>query len=845
VWVRCEEFEQAMELGLVAILLGDRDLGTCSQVEAGRRLLARLSELQSADRVGIVVVDDAQWMDRSSAQALRFALRRTRVDRILFLLARRPGARGATDRWTADPSATTLITPGPLGPEAVGELAQRLRGWRLSPRQADALARRTEGVPLLVGAFLRGAPSPTALVEGAEVPATVAEAASRLLAGVDEGARRLVEASAVVAEPIELLILGRIAQVSEAGRAATEGAAAGLLRLGGGELVDSAHALLRDAVYAAISVDDRRRLHARAAEETSGDRRLAHRAAATAQPDPELVEALLAAADLARESLRFGRAATLRLRARSVCGDVDRRDALLLEAVLGFVEAEELDRAETWAVRARQAPPSALRSLALGLLAREQGRVGEATTLLWDARRRARTDGDLVMQDRADLAAAVLHVRLNDSGPALDILRGSPAADDPELTTDLLTTRGIAQWQAGTAEQALVLLQAAPTTPEAAPWHADLVAVRGMVQLYAGNLAAALADLDTAVAQTHLWRPSTNQTRTFVLRSSTRMFLGDWDGAAVDAAAARALAEASPESWSLALTSAVSAEVPTQRGQWDVAAGHLERARTALTTLPTEPVDDAVAYHEMTLALARDDPEEVQRVLWTRRSEEYLVRLAALRSYRWILPGWIAACLRLGQLAAAELELARYVTLLRRWPGGPAPGRLGWLRGRLAEARGDPLTARSSYAEDLADPRTATVPFVHAQLLYASGRLERAVGNRRVAVDRLAAARGLFLELGAVPDVERCREALGDAGLRSSVADPLSLTAREEDVAALVGRGHTNKEVAAELFLTDKTVEHHLHHVYRKLGITTRQELRRLRSRAVGVQRRPPGSPTG
>lgn len=70
---------------------------------------------------------------------------------------------------------------------------------------------------------------------------------------------------------------------------------------------------------------------------------------------------------------------------------------------------------------------------------------------------------------------------------------------------------------------------------------------------------------------------------------------------------------------------------------------------------------------------------------------------------------------------------------------------------------------------------------------------------------------------------------LAACGLQATLGDPLRLTPREEDVVSLVARGYTNKEVAAELYLTPKTVEFHLRKIYAKLGIRTRGELRRLR----------------
>ena len=252
-------------------------------------------------------------------------------------------------------------------------------------------------------------------------------------------------------------------------------------------------------------------------------------------------------------------------------------------------------------------------------------------------------------------------------------------------------------------------------------------------------------------------------------------------------------------------------------------------AKVALGTLASIQVADSVAAHETDLLLARQDYGGVRALLEPLRGEEHLGRLAAFRAYRSVLPAWIIACVGLDRNADAERSLADYELMLQRWPGGPTPSRLGRLRGLVAEARGEPRSARGHYAEDLQDPAVLQVPFVHAQTLLAAGRLERALGNRRAAIEHLGQAQSIFAGLRAQPHLERCVAELTACGLRSTIASPLALTGREEDVAGLVARGYTNKEVGAELFLTAKAVEYHLRHIYAKLGLTSRRELRRQR----------------
>lgn len=828
--LRCDEFEADLAFGAVGMLL-DEPMPAGSEVEAGRRLLARLSDIQdSGAGVTVLAIDDAQWLDRPSAQALRFALRRLRADRVLSVIARRPAPAHHDPSGIVEADVTTVVRPAPLSADSVRQLAWQLRAWNLSQAAAERLAHRTGGVPLLLGAVLRGAADMGHLESGAEVTSTAAAAASRLLESVPRPTRRLVQASSVFAEPAEVLVLGRLARVEDPFAAVGAGVTAGLLKTGPNDVVGCSHDLLREAVYSAIPLDVRRKLHERAARWTTGERRLAHRASASERPDPSLTTELVRAADVARAGLRYDLAATQRLRARSVSDDPAQRDDLLLEALIDRAAAQDLVGAAELAELADGLSPSALRSLALGLLARDSGRVGEARFLLQDAVSRARSNGDRATLRRAQLAAAVFYVRITEGQAAVDVIGDADRASDPELAGDARATKGIGLWETGDVARALALLDSAQLSRGGTAWEADLLGVRGMIRLFAGQLPQALSDFDHAVAMTHLWRPSTNQSRIYVMRSVARFELGDWDGAAVDAGAARALSEGGSEAWSIPLARAVAVDVLLGRGQWTAAADHLDVAKAALAHLAPIQGADLVASRETALLLARQDFTGAVALLQPLQKEEYLTRVAPYRSHRWVVPAWVTACVQLGRLVEAEDALRRYEVMLDRWPGGPTPSRLAWLRGLIAESRGEPRLAQGHYADELTDPQALGVPYAHAQALYAAGRLERALGQRRRAVEHLAQAQVIFARLRAVPFLQRCVAELNACGMQATMTSPLTLTEREEDVAALVARGYSNKEVAAELFVTAKGVEFHLSNIYRKLGVSSRQELRRLRA---------------
>ena len=487
IWLRCDQFEQDLTFAAAALLLG-RDIdATSSELEVGRALLARLGDTRSGQDVTVLAVDDAHWMDGPSARALRFALRRLRVEPLLAILARRPNAPPADLFATEDPRASTVVRLTPLDRAAVRDLASGIRGWTLAGTTAARVVEQTGGSPLLISTVLRNVTDDRQLQTWTDVPATAATAASRLLGSLDEESRRLVEAAAVLAEPADLVTLGGVAEVTAAAPRAHAAAAAGLLAMDSTGAVSSAHTLLREAVYDLLPLGRRQALHLRAADWTSGDRRLVHRAAAVSRPDPRLVAELVTAADLARSSRRYDLAAAHRLRARSISAEPGERDILLCEALIDRVSAQDLDGADALAEQALALAPSPLRSLALGLLARERGRVGEARTWLHEARGGAAEPPDLRVRHRAAVAAASLHTRLGEGTLALSALETVEHVDDPVLAGDAAVLRGMGRWQSGDTGGALAELEDVSLSPEGSAWEADLLGLRGMVHLYAGS----------------------------------------------------------------------------------------------------------------------------------------------------------------------------------------------------------------------------------------------------------------------------------------------------------------------------------------------------------------------
>jgi DNA-binding CsgD family transcriptional regulator len=154
--------------------------------------------------------------------------------------------------------------------------------------------------------------------------------------------------------------------------------------------------------------------------------------------------------------------------------------------------------------------------------------------------------------------------------------------------------------------------------------------------------------------------------------------------------------------------------------------------------------------------------------------------------------------------------------------------RLARVRGRLEAARGRLPAAEEAFGRAAGESERLSLPFQRALTELAHGQVLRRAGKRRAAAQRLAAARERFAGLRARPYAQRCEQELAACGLAPAKRrefDPSRLTAQELAVARLVAVGMSNRQVASELFVSIKTVQFHLTHIYAKLGVSSRAEL--------------------
>ncbi|WP_341769754.1 LuxR C-terminal-related transcriptional regulator [Agromyces protaetiae] len=193
----------------------------------------------------------------------------------------------------------------------------------------------------------------------------------------------------------------------------------------------------------------------------------------------------------------------------------------------------------------------------------------------------------------------------------------------------------------------------------------------------------------------------------------------------------------------------------------------------------------------------------------------------------WWLPVLADLQLATGRLDPAEktLEALAHAPATGAW----IPVTRAWLGGRLAEARGDKARARGLYERGLEVKPVGGEPlWTRGQLLESYSGLLVATGELARGVRALKRTAQVYATVGARPALERVQQRIEALDVPAPAPWARELSSREHEIAAMVGRGFTNPEVAAELAISPKTVEYHLAKIYAKLGVPNRRGLRDL-----------------
>ncbi|WCE02497.1 AAA family ATPase (plasmid) [Streptomyces sp. HUAS 31] len=852
---RCDPSEQDLAFGPIqqlisatpGTLLDDFPLlkgpipATMPPYEVGRQLLELTSALQARRPIALVV-DDLQWADTASLHAWGFVLRRLDADALLVALTLRtthrerdPKLEEMLRRLVTDVRGNVRLPLEGLATGQVAELIEGTTGQPVSEANAARMRRHTGGNPLYVTSLLAELPKGDlagAPVTALPVPLSLATAIHGQLLNLPEPSRALAEAAAVLGTPMPLALVGKMAGVKAPAAALEAALEAGLMRWLPNEPsapVELTHELQRQAVIEAIPPDRLRQLHAKAEHLVDRHAAWAHRVGAAGPTDLRLAAELVTAADEEFAAGDADRSATLLLYAADLEATRVQRERHLLTAVARLAAFERYTRIATLLTRVRATEPCAMRCLVLGADAMNRGMLAAAEAHYAEAVARSEEEGDTWTGLMAQVAMSGV---LNFLGRHDEGIRAArqALAIDPDMSWALVNlSTGLALAEGAPA----ALRELAQVTPEVVrsaargkPAGAHLLTVQGAIRITAGSLTAGIEDCALAVRLSRSHGVPALADFAYGLTAAAQYLLGDWDDVPISVDHAHAITsngdgKAAAYDWEYSAAVWLAAG----RGEWDRAEEHLRAAESRSGLEGNAHNSTLMAISRAVLAQARGDQHAMLQAVepllqaeagWPRHLQVFWL---PLHSEALIAAG------RLDQAATAVARLqataARDIPCLRT--------AAAWLSGRLAERLGDTARARTIYEQGLSPGPQADVVLLHrAMLEHAHGRIMHLEGQTADAAKWLDQARHRLEKVRARPFLERLAGDIPTPRTPSvpGPANPVALSGRERDIAHLIGRGLTNKEIANELFVSSKTVEYHLSHIYLKFGFSNRRELR-------------------
>jgi DNA-binding CsgD family transcriptional regulator len=722
-----------------------------------------------------------------------------------------------------------------LGPEEVAALATALTAGPVDDEAVRWLCRGTGGHPLYLRTVLsEGFDFEPRAVGRLVLPRSLAVAIGDHLGVLPPETRSVLEMLSVLNLRMPLAQLGQAAQIDSPSAAVESAVASGLADWSPEEPSCPAairHLLVRDAIYAGIPAAQRRMLHARAASMVGESASWEHRVAALDRPDEGLVAEL---EHLAGEEVAGGRlelAATRLQWASDISAARADRERRLLTAALQLTLAAG-SRGLALRPAVEEAAPSPLRSCVLGTMAFSSGQLGEAEQWFSQALAVARDDPD------GRPLAALIASRLADTygllgeGDKVQALgRWAPGTGclDAAAVSRVHTMIAIGACQVAGPREALAELGHLNADPaRVSPVDASGLSFRGVFRMLAGDLGQAVRDPTASLKLVRRGVTLIFSLRAYGYLALAQYLAGEWDDTLMTCEQGFSAAAIGARRFELPLLHLAASCVPAGRG----AAEQTERhARLAVVQAAA-----GLDYGQERLYAA------MARALVCQASGDYPGMAGALgpwqddaaldghgRMYAMLWRPLLAE----GLIGSGQLHQAAAVVDRLRAGGlaGYLQPALAWLEGWLAEQRGAPEQAGRIYQRGEDTASTQSLVYT-ARLLLPHGRLLRRTGNRKDAIERLRRAYDLYTVLRAAPFIGLTEQELAACHLPGNPATKqqpvLALTSRETEVAHLVGKGLSNPEIAAELFISRKAVEYHLGNIYAKCGLHGRQQLRRF-----------------
>ena len=808
----------------------------------GLAVLSLLSEAADQEPL-LCVIDDAQWLDQASAQALGFVARRLLAEPVALVVAsREPG-----EEFGGLPE----LLVGGLCEGDARELLSSVIGGPLDERVRDRIIAETRGNPLALLELPRGVtPAELAggfglpeLPGGPGLPGRIEDNFRRRLEVLPAATRRLMLVAAAEPAGDPALVWRAAERLGIWAEAVAPAADAGLLTIG--ERVMFRHPLVRSAVYRAASPPERRAAHQALAGATDPradpDRYAWHRAQATPGPDEEVAAELERSAGRAQARGGLAAAAAFLERSAALTLDPARRAGRALAAAQATYQTGAFDATLRLLAAAEAGPLDELQRARadrlLGQITFASGRGSDTPSLLLKAARQFEPlDPRLARETYLEaLSSTLFGGRLSD---ALEVARAARAAPSPpqparppDLLLDglaLLVTEG---YPAGmpVIKQAMSAFRGTDlSTEEGLRWlwpachTAVLVWDYDSWDMLSARLVTLARDVGAVMALPIA----------FATRAGVHLFAGE-------------LAEvASLVAQATSATQAIGSSFAPDGALILAAFGSREADTLALA----EAAKDAqrcgegggLSYAQWLTAVLCNSLGRYEQALAT--AQQASEGSPAQQFSIWGLVELIEAAARSGapERATGALHLLSETTR--------ASG-TDWALG--TEARSRALVSDGAAAENLY--REAIDRFARTRLRMDLGRARLTYGEwlrrqrrRRDARDQLASAYQIFDAVGAAAFAERARielRATGEHARQHTVDTPDTLTAQEALIARLAGEGTSNPEIAEQLFISPATVAYHLRKVFTKLAVSSRNQLAPAlpaRQRAASL-----GSPQG
>lgn len=787
----------------------------------------------------LVVIDDAQWLDEAEADAIGRTLENLRRAPLMVIVAGRTAESSLITRLRPASSRKDrglVITLGPLTTSQVVELAAENGVAALEPARAQLLAELTDGNPLhLTTVFSElGQRLHVSVPRNLPVPASYEPDLVERLGRLDPAGRTLIELLAVVGDTVPISTVAEIADRLQLPVSFDAVINSGFVRAHnthGQRELELVSSRARQAVRQSLDPAVRRARHAATAESLPGTARLQHRLLATEHTDDDL------AAELEREGQRLAEAGRYPEAARmySSAGGVsstaaERERRLLFSGSLAFY-SDDAELASTIAPSIARCSPSREREMVLGGIGYLLGDFPESLALVRSAIASYPPEPIVGFTAAvvASLELAVVDLQGAIRTTAIALSMTPPISVPSPSEARLRITSGFALWIGGLVDDSDTVLAPLIALPLNRPERADALTIYGQREFYGGDAAAALHTVNLAIEAARASNATHILPLGLALRAHIEFSLGQWDSAMVDAHAVLSHTSASRNGNHDVLAHSAIAMLSAYAGELEEAERAVRVARRLGVERPLPQHQAAAGIAAAVVERAGGHPHAVVHALTPLGEGTLGLGLTSTG-----FTGW-RAMLAEALIAVGSYERAlTVITTFEAERGIRYFGYPGWLRGLLAEARGNRAAAITAYQGAVAAGDETATPFSHALALRALGTALAAKGNGSStdAAAALAAADRLFARLGATAYLPTAPAPVLSGGLESLTGWG-TLTPREHDTAVLASEGLLNREIAATMHVSVKTVEHHVANTLAKLGLRSRRDLEKAAGRGA------------